>query len=141
MNFKNLLTVFYFCGLIALSLASCVRTPGEGGRATISGSVEIERRNQINNPESIADTIPAVDTEVFIVYGENTSPDDRVFTNPDGDFAFNWLRTGEYTIYVYSEDITSNFPPLPKVAISQSVIIDDRDGVVMLETILIYDDY
>ena len=124
-----------------LSLASCVRSPGEGGRASISGSVEIERRHQTNNPESIADTIPALDTEVFIVYGENTSPDDRVFTNPDGDFTFNWLRTGEYMIYVYSEDISSSPGPLPKVAISQSVIIDDRDEAVMLETILIHDDY
>jgi|TARA_B110000116_G_scaffold264749_1_gene272984 hypothetical protein len=141
MNFKTFLTVFYLGGIIALSLASCVRTPGEGGRASITGSVEIERRHQINNPESAEDTIPALDTEVFIVYGENTSPDDRVFTNPDGDFAFNWLRTGDYTIYVYSEDILTSSSPLPKVAISQSVIIDERDEVVVLETILIYDDY
>ena len=123
-------------------LTSCVRTPGEGGRASITGSVDLVRRVQLNNPSSNDDTIAAVDTEVFILYGDNVSPDDRVFTNPDGDFAFNWLRTGDYTLYVYSED-TSDTPnvPLPKVAMFTGATIDDRDEVIALDPIIIFDDY
>ena len=121
-------------------LPSCTKTPGEGGRASITGNVETIRRVQLNNPDSNVDTIPASDAEVFIVYGENTSPDDRVFTNPDGDYSFNWLRTGDYTLYVYSEDTASVSNPLPEIAISKSVTIDGRKEVVEADTITIYDE-
>ena len=120
-------------------LASCVKTPGEGGRATITGKVELIRMVQLNNPSSIIDTIPAADEDVYIVYGDNTSPDDRVFTNPDGEFAFNWLRSGDYTIYVYSEDTANTSMPLPQIAFSSTVTIEDRDESVAIETLRIFD--
>ena len=129
--------IFSFC----LILTSCVRTPGEGGRASIIGSVETVRRVQINNPESTVDTISAMDAEVFIIYGDNVSPDDRVFTNPDGDYAFNWVRSGEYTIYVYSEDTSTTSTPLPKVAVSETITIDDNDDVVEAPIFTIYDNF
>lgn len=99
------------------------------------------RRVQINNPESTVDTIPAMDAEVFIIYGDNVSPDDRVFTNPDGDYAFNWLRSGEYTIYVYSEDTSTTSTPLPKVAVSETITIEDNDEVVEAPLLTIYDNF
>ena len=134
---KAFLLFFSFC----LILTSCVRTPGEGGRASIIGSIETVRRVQINNPESTVDTIPAMDAEVFIVYGDNVSPDDRAFTNPDGDYAFNWLRSGEYTIYVYSEDASTTSTPLPKVAVSETITIEDNDDVVEAPLLTIYDNF
>ena len=127
---------------IIIFLSSCEKTPGEGGRASIIGSVEVERRELIydDSNESIKDTIPSSDTEVFIVYGDNTSPDDRVFTNPDGDFAFNWLRKGDYTIYVYSEDTSEVVYPLPEFAVYKEVVIDGRKDVVDAGRITIYDE-
>ena len=125
---------------IIIFLSSCEKTPGEGGRASIIGSVEVERRVVISNHETSQDTITSSDTEVFIVYGDNTSPDDRVFTNPDGDFAFNWLRTGEYTIYVYSEDTSEVSYPLPEVAVYKELVIDGRKDVVDAGRITIYDE-
>jgi len=94
--------------------------------------------HQLNDPTSNYDTIPATDEEVFIVYGENVSPDERVFTNPDGDFAFNWLRSGAYTLYVYSEDTSDVANPLPEVAITTTVTIEDRKEEVDAGTITIY---
>ena len=134
---KATLLLFSFSTL----LFSCTRTPGEGGRASITGHVDKIRRVQINNPASTVDTIAASDEEVFIVYGDNISPNDRVFTNPDGDFAFNWLRTGDYTLYVYSEDTVITSQPLPRIAIQASVNIDDRDEVVEVGTITIFDEF
>lgn len=125
---------------IIIFLYSCEKTPGEGGRASIIGSVEVERRVVISNHETSQDTIPSTDTEVFIIYGDNTSPDDRVFTNPDGNFAFNWLRTGDYTIYVYSEDTIEVSYPLPEVAVYKEVVIDGRKDVVDAGLITIYDE-
>ena len=123
---------------LLIILPSCQKTPGEGGRASITGHVQVIRMHQLNNPTSNYDTIPATDEEVFIVYGENISPDDRVFTNPDGDFAFNWLRSGDYTLYVYSEDTSDVANPLPEVAITTTVTIEDRKEEVDAGTITIY---
>lgn len=131
--YKVLLSIIIF-------LSSCAKTPGEGGRASIIGSIEVERRVVISNHETSKDTIPSSDTEVFIVYGNNSSPDDRVFTNPDGDFAFNWLRTGDYTIYVYSEDTSEVSYPLPEVSVNKEVVISGRKDVVDVGLITIYDE-
>tara|TARA_Y100000589_G_scaffold332330_1_gene391844 strand:+ start:9319 stop:9735 length:417 start_codon:yes stop_codon:yes gene_type:complete len=136
----NIHKVYLFIISSLMIFPSCTKTPGEGGRACITGYVEIIRRAQLNNPDSNIDTVPATDAEVFIVYGENISPDDRVFTNPDGDFAFNWLRTGEYTLFVYSEDTMPVAYPLPQIAISTSITIEDRSETVVADTITIYDD-
>ena len=138
MKTMHYLTTFIF---MTITLISCVKTPGEGGSASIEGSVLLIRRVQINNPTSTIDTIPASDVEVHIIYGNHTSPDDKVDTNPDGGFAFNWLRTGAYTLYVYSEDTSSTSTPLPKIAFYSAVEIEDRDDVVTLEPIIIYDQY
>lgn len=126
-------------GVAVLMLASCVRTPGEGGRASIKGSVQLVRMVQLNNPSSIIDTIAGADEEVFIIYGNNTSPDDRVFTNPDGEFSFEWLRSGDYTLYIYSEDTANTNTPLPRIAFSTNVSIEDRDEVVEIEPLTIFD--
>jgi len=136
-------TMHYLTALIfiAITLISCVKTPGEGGSASIEGSISLVRRVQINNPASTVDTIPASDVEVHIIYGDHTSPDDKVDTNPDGDFAFNWLRTGDYTLYVYSEDTSSTASPLPKIAFYFEVEIEDRDDIVTSAPLLIYDEY
>ena len=79
--------------------------------------------------------------EVFIVYGDHLGPDDKVDTNPDGDFTFEWLRTGDYTLYVYSEDTSVTSTPLPRVAVSYEIEIQDKDDVIHLDPFVIYDDY
>jgi hypothetical protein len=126
---------------ISFVFTSCVRTPGEGGRASITGSVDLIRRVQLNNPLSVVDTIAASNEEVFIIYGDHISPDDKVDTNPDGGFAFEWLRTGDYTLYVYSEDTSTTSAPLPRVAFSYEVEILDKDDVIDLDPFIIYDEY
>ena len=131
---------------IIIFLSSCEKTPGEGGRASIIGHVEVETRTMLWEPLSLPDSVPwpvlpSADTEVFIVYGDNTGPDDRVFTNPDGDFSFDWLRKGNYTLYVYSEDTIEPPPGVdpPKFPIYKEVLIDDRKDALDIGVIRIYD--
>ena len=125
---------------ISQTLFSCLRAPGEGGRASITGSVELIRRVQLNNPQSDVDTIAASNVEVFIIYGEHIGPDDKVDTNPDGDFTIEWLRTGDYTLYVYSEDTSVTSNPLPRIAVFYEIEIQDKDDVIHLDPFVIYDD-
>ena len=137
---KSIQILTTFLLFVSLTLFSCIRTPGEGGRASITGSVDLIRRVQLNNPSSNVDTIAASNVEVFIIYGDHLGPDDKVDTNPDGDFTFEWLRTGDYILYVYSED-TSVTTPLPRVAVSYEIEIQDKDDVIHLDPFVIYDDY
>ena len=92
----------------AVSCASCVQTPGEGGRASIVGHVVEEERLVLENPASVQGVYPATDQEVFLIYGDNVGPDDNVETNHEGNFVFPWLRPGDYTVYVYSEDTSGD---------------------------------
>lgn len=123
----------------AVSCASCVQTPGEGGRASIVGHVVEEERLVLENPASVQGVYPATDQEVFLIYGDNVGPDDNVETNYEGNFVFPWLRPGDYTVYVYSED-TSGVTPTRDVAVVQHVTISSTNETVTLDTLRIFKD-
>jgi len=101
------------CGVLLTALtASCTQTPGDGGRASITGHVEEEARLVLTNGNSAqGEPYPARDHNVFLIYGDNVGPDDQVETNHEGNFVFPWLRPGDYTVYVYSEDTSGTNPP------------------------------
>ena len=124
------------CTIIAIG---CTRTPGEGGQAVIHGKIEVEQRLVITNPSG-AVRAPAADEDVFIIYGDRVGPDDRVQTNFDGEFAFYGMRTGDYTVYVYSEDTLPAFNNAPKIAIIQEVTVVDRDEALDLGVLRIFED-
>lgn len=123
----------------AVSCASCVQTPGEGGRASIVGHVVEEERLVLENPASVQGVYPATDQEVFLIYGDNVGPDDNVETNHEGNYVFPWLRPGDYTVYVYSED-TSGVTPTRDVAVVQHVTISSANETVTLDTLRIFKD-
>lgn len=130
--------LFFF--FATLSLLACQKDPGEGGLASIKGKVIMEYRLVLANPATVQNTVPAADTEVYIVYGDHVSPDDRIWTNPNGEFEFQFLRKGDYTIYVYSRDINSSTTIDPdRMAVSKKITIDDRKGTVDAGTFTIYD--
>mgnify|MGYP001186809458 FL=1 len=107
-----LLTVLFF---------SCSKGPGEGGTSVIEGRV---LKYQIS--ESFFDTIidgavvsyPKIDTiiplmpdegvDVFIIYSSNEYDlyDDSFETDWKGRYRFEYLRKGDYTLYVV-DDSTS----------------------------------
>ena len=66
-------------------------------------------------------------------------PDDNVETNHEGNFVFPWLRPGDYTVYVYSED-TSGVTPTRDVAVVQHVTISSANETVTLDTLRIFKD-
>jgi len=131
--------IFLYLSLAALVLVGCKKEAGEGGQAEIKGKISKEVRLVITNPSTLQTTYMAPDQEVFIVYGENTSPDDRVHTNFDGEFEFQFLREGNYTIYTYSKDTTGNVGVDPdRMAIIQKLEITDRKQTVDAGIMTIY---
>lgn len=128
--------------IIALAFASCEKDPGEGGAGTISGNISKEVRVVLTNPATELYTVPAADLEVYIVYGEHVSPDDKVVTDYNGDFEFRNLRKGKYTVYAYSMDTTGQNPPTidpTKMVVLKEVELTDNKDHAVVSDLTIYD--
>ncbi|MEY3397421.1 MAG: hypothetical protein RL220_15 [Bacteroidota bacterium] len=131
---------FLFLGVLFLAFSSCTKDPGEGGNSSISGSVEREIRIVLANPATYQYTVPAADQDVYIVYGDQISPGDRVWTNYNGEYEFLNLRKGKYTIYVYSKDTTGAINVDPDhMVIRQEVEITENKQEVTVPLLTIYD--
>lgn len=130
-----------FSAVVAvLLLAGCAKQAGEGGAARVHGRVVKEIRLVMTNPGTAVTSYPAPDEEVWIQYGESVSPDDRVFTNYDGEFEFEFLRRGDYTVYVYSQDTTGTAGVSPdRMPILRTFTIDGRKDEIDLGDITIYE--
>jgi hypothetical protein len=89
--------------LIVIALAGCTKGAGPGGRAKIKG--KIFALNLDKTLSVVKDSAFAGDEKVFISYGDNTTVGDDVTTSFDGSFEFEYLRTGNYKIWVYSKKI------------------------------------
>jgi hypothetical protein len=123
----------------ALLFSQCQKEAGDGGLATIKGVVTKEFRAVLNNPLN-AVQLPAKDQEVYIVYGDNISPDDKIVTNYEGAFSFTGLRKGDYTIYTYSQDTAATATAvLSNVAIIAKVKITERDQVKQIDPLVVYE--
>lgn len=94
--------LFYL--LVSVLFLSCKKEAGDGGNSSIRGVVNKHVRVVLTNPATMTGAFPAADQDVYITYGDNISPDDKVVTNYEGEFEFLYLRPGKYTIYTYSKD-------------------------------------
>lgn len=99
---RKILTV----GLLVLAgiIAGCEKEEGEGGNSSITGYVHVIDYNA--SFLIIQGEYPGADEEVHIIYGDDVSYGDRIRSGPDGRFEFKYLREGNYTVYVYSDDTT-----------------------------------
>jgi hypothetical protein len=99
-----------FAFFIALSFTiigsvSCEKNEGLGGTGSISGTVIEQFYN--DDYSLLIHEKPAVDEEVFIVFGNEKALGNRVRTNQNGQFMFKYLYPGHYEVYFLSEDSAS----------------------------------
>ncbi|MEN8202604.1 MAG: hypothetical protein ABFS28_08420 [Bacteroidota bacterium] len=90
--------------LMLLSL-SCEQTEGRGGTGSVSGTLMEHFYN--DDFSSLIFQKPAVDEEIFILYGEEKSVGDRVLTGVSGEFRFKYLYPGTYYVYYRTRDSTA----------------------------------
>jgi len=107
--------------VISVLTASCAKEEGIGGSASIVGN--IFAIDYVNDWSSKPDTLPAGDEDVFIIYGDEKGVSDDVKTKYDGSFAFEYLREGNYTIFVYTNDY--NIGEINKPLIYEVSLSDD----------------
>ena len=127
----------------AMLFSQCQKEPGDGGLATIKGVINREYRSVLSNPSTVlGEQLPAMDQEVYIVFGDNISPDEKVVTNYKGEFSFTGLRKGDYTIYTYSQDTSATqTAALSPMSIVISAKVTERDQVKELDPMVVYEKF
>jgi hypothetical protein len=129
---KNLL-------MITLSLTfflfSCKKEEGEGGKASIYGSIWVKKYN-VTGLVTLGEYAGAYE-DVYIVYGDDATYGNRIETGPEGKFEFKYLRPGNYKIYAYSRDSLGN-DTVPKFAVIKDVVISKKKESVDAGTFKIF---
>jgi uncharacterized protein (UPF0333 family) len=132
MNRLSFVAVLLFLG-IAL-FPSCKKVEGEGGSSSIIGKIIA---NKYNSGGTLISTYDAQKQDVFIIYGEgSTVQDDKVETSYDGNFKFEFLEKGKYTIYTYEKCSTC---PSGDQAVIRTIEISKAKETVNVGTIEIRD--
>jgi hypothetical protein len=133
MTTGRLLTNYVFVVLVLVTMAgisSCAKEEGKGGLATIRGKVKAYDMNLLGD---VVDSAYLPNIRVFISYGSHTWVDDDTRTSYTGDFAFEWLQKGNYTIWVVSE---CKGCPLDNKADTLRVHIDKRRETVVVRDLI-----
>jgi len=124
--FKKALTIITFF-LFVLVIASCKKTPGEGGNAQIKGTYWV--RNYDPFFTIVQGRYPAVNTTVYAFFGDDVSPGTSTKTNANGEFEFKYLRKGKYRIVAYSKQFQGTQSTPNEYAVETIVNITKRKEV------------
>lgn len=108
---KKVVLLISFILLLA-NIYSCKKTPGQGGNATIRGTYWV--RNYDVFRTYVTGRYPAVNTSVYLFFGDDVSPGASETTNANGEFEFKYLRKGKYKVVAYSKQRQST-PSTPNV--------------------------
>ncbi len=89
---------------VLLSMSGCEQEEGYGGSSRITGKVITKFYN--DDYSMVIREAPAVDEQVFLMFGDNENVGDRMETSATGSFEFPFLQPGTYTVYFSSIDTT-----------------------------------
>lgn len=125
-NLSKVSKKIVFLIAVIVSFTSCEKPAGEGGTSVINGKV-IYFTTSYNAQTSSMDTTyyPKAGKDIYIIYSENEDNifNDKTETDWNGNFHFQYLRKGDYTVYTYVDsvvvnEITYDFPVFKHLNIS-----------------------
>jgi hypothetical protein len=135
MKLKKLLKFCMLITCLGTLLFSCKKPPGEGGKASIRGTIWVEDWNSgftVKNGE-----YAGFDRDVFIIYGNDVSYSDKTRANYNGEFEFKYLRKGKYKVYVYSRDKTLQSSS-GEISIVNEIEIKEKRETIKMDTLTVY---
>lgn len=116
-------------------MAACTKKEGEGGSASLRGSVQVKVCGaDTTKPYA---TFMAQEEDVYIVYGAEDTYGDSKKTHYDGVYQFDYLRKGDYTLYAYSDNFNAQGSS-EKVKVAKAVHIGKNGEKKELPMITIY---
>ena len=77
-------------------ISSCKKEPGDGGQATIHGKVYAYKTTG-------ADSGYKSGVNVYLSYGNHTWEDQNANSSYTGEYAFPFLHTGDYTVWILNK--------------------------------------
>jgi hypothetical protein len=80
---------------------------------------------------------PGADHYVYIVFGNHSGYDKRIKTDYAGNFEFDYLYPGDYTVYTYSQD-SSGLVLSGQVVLQQAVNLGKKENQ-ELKPFLVYE--
>ena len=118
--------------------AGCRKDPGEGGSATIKGTVFAQNIHQKKAAVGPDDYVS--NEKVFICYGDKPEYDKTYTTGPDGSFIFRYLRKGTYRIFAYSIDTSKQAYNIktPTTALSRLVEVGSSNSIVNVTDFVVF---
>ena len=108
----------------AIALTACEKPEGPGGTSSISGT--LIRQSYNNDYSLLINEKPAVNEDIFIIYGDDEVPGDKISTGLNGTFIFNYLRPGNYIIFYMSEDSSAATNDETEVVIETDLGRDEK---------------
>ena len=127
---KNIF-LYFFISFIALNIVSCKKSPGPGGTSTIKGRIWVRQYKRPGNttpPFTNLNAFWGYKQTVYIQYGDGTGLNaNGGSTNTDynGYFEFDYMRSGKYTLFIYSDDsLAIAGPPVNYQAPQKAVIVN-----------------
>lgn len=114
-------------------LSCCNKAPGDGGLATIHGRVY---GYNTNNFGIATDSGYLAEARVYLAYGDHTWVDQDTRTSYTGEFAFPYLHTGDYKVWVINKCDTC--PSAQQAYIVNVTINHPRETVEVADLINIY---
>ena len=133
---KNSIYILFFLLLVC----SCEKEAGEGGTSSIVGSVyKISTYYNVLTQQN--DTVYyQLDSgeDIYIIYSDNENDfyDDNIETNWNGQYRFNYLRKGDYTVFIYA-DSTDNLNVSYDYPIFHHVTIEENNATYNLPDFVI----
>jgi hypothetical protein len=126
--------------LFLFFISSCQKDAGEGGTSTIQGSVyKISTYYNVLTQQN--DTVYyQLDSgeDIYIIYSEDENDfyDDNIETNWNGQYRFDYLRKGDYTVFIYA-DSTDNLNVSYDYPIFHHVTIEENNATYTLPDFVI----
>ena len=131
---------FIYILFLLLLVCSCEKEAGEGGTSSIEGSVyKISTYYNVLTQQN--DTVYyQLDSgeDIYIIYSdeENDFYDDNVETNWNGQYRFDYLRKGDYIVFIYA-DSTDNLNVSYDYPIFHYITIEENNTIYTLPDFVI----
>lgn len=124
--------------LLSLScvLSSCEKEEGFGGNSDITGKVVKKIYN--NDYSLLLEEEPAKDEDVFLSFGSGSVINEKTETSFTGEFTFEYLFEGEYTVFYYSKDFQNSAQD--KIEMVRNITLK-KGETVSLDDLVVYDTY
>lgn len=123
---------YFIMMIFGALLVGCTKSPGVGGKAKLTGTVEAIFVQEGSFDTVGIEAIP--EHRVYIIYGDGSLQDDEIRTSPNGGYKFEYLNPGNYKIYTYSESLLT---PSELEEVSVTVTIGKKETEVSVPKLTI----